>query len=130
MKRCACVSARTSRLVFKKQNISLNSAPRIRLDAALENPTGGTMKQHDDDAGAGPQTRNAGAKIRDTLSQAGAMHLARRLEKFWHDRDFPAARFWAEPITERFAKVGTYEIYRVVCNLVNGLPPRYRNERP
>lgn len=25
-------------------------------------------------------------------------------------------------------KVGTYEIYRVACNLVNGLPPRYRDE--
>ena len=33
-----------------------------------------------------------------------------------------------EPVDERFAKVGTYEIYRVVCNLVNGLPPRYRDE--
>ena len=40
---------------------------------------------------------------------------------------FPAACFWAEPIEERFDKVGTYEIYRVVSNLVNGLPPRYRD---
>jgi hypothetical protein len=38
------------------------------------------------------------------------------------------ARFWAEPIEERFAKVVTYEIYRVVCNLVNALPPKYRDD--
>ena len=62
-----------------------------------------------------------------TLSRRGAMALAKRLERFWHDLGYPAARFWAEPISERFAKVGTYEIYRVVCNLVNGLPPRYRD---
>ena len=30
-----------------------------------------------------------------------------------------------ETNAERFAKVGTYELYRVACNLVNGLPPRY-----
>jgi hypothetical protein len=65
---------------------------------------------------------------RDSLSQRGAMDLARRLEKYWHDRGYPAARFWAELMDERFAKIGTYEIYRVVCNLVNGLPPRYRDE--
>lgn len=60
-----------------------------------------------------------------TLDQKGAMALAKRLEQFWHGQGFPAARFWAEPIGERFEKVGTYEIYRVVSNLVNGLPPRY-----
>jgi len=64
----------------------------------------------------------------DNLNKAGAMRLAKRLQKFWHDQGYPAARFWAEPIEERFAKVGTYEIYRVACNLVNGLPPRYREE--
>jgi hypothetical protein len=53
------------------------------------------------------------------------MALAKRLEKFWHNQGYPAARFWAEPIGERFEKVGTYEIYRVVTNLVNALPPRY-----
>jgi hypothetical protein len=36
-----------------------------------------------------------------------------------------AARFCAEPIGERFAKMGTRDLYRVACNLVNGLPPRY-----
>jgi hypothetical protein len=41
---------------------------------------------------------------------------------------FQAARFWAEPIEERFDKVGTYEIYPVASNLVNGLPPRYRDD--
>lgn len=60
----------------------------------------------------------------DMVSRKGAMALAKRLERYWHDRGYPAARFWAEPIDERFDKVGSYEIYRVVCNLVNGLPPR------
>ncbi len=53
------------------------------------------------------------------------MALARRLERPRHERGYPAARFWAEPIPERFAKVGTYEIYTVKCYLVNALPPRY-----
>lgn len=61
------------------------------------------------------------------LSQSGAIQLARRLERYWHERGFPAARFWAEPIGERFPKVGTYDLYRVNCNLVNALPPRYRD---
>jgi hypothetical protein len=64
----------------------------------------------------------------ESLSQRGAMALAKRLEKYWHGKGYPAARFWAEPILERFEKVGTYELYRVVCNLKNGLPPRYRDE--
>ena len=65
----------------------------------------------------------------DTLSRDGAMALAKRLQAFWHAEGYPAARFWAEPINERFAKIGTYELYRVDCNLVNGLPPRYHQER-
>ena len=64
----------------------------------------------------------------DSLNRDGAMALARRLQQYWQDRGYPAARFWAEPVDERFSKVGTYEIYRVVCNLVNGVPPRYKNE--
>jgi hypothetical protein len=44
------------------------------------------------------------------------------------DQGYPAARFWTEPLDERFAKIGTYEVYQVKCNLVNGLPPRYRDE--
>jgi hypothetical protein len=67
---------------------------------------------------------------RDTLSRQGAMNLALRLERYWHERGYPAVRFWAEPVEERFTKVGTYEIYRVVCNLINGLPPVYRNGPP
>ncbi len=59
----------------------------------------------------------------DLLDRRGAMALARRLETYWHDRGAYGARFWAEPIEERFAKLGTHELYRVVCNLVNGLPP-------
>jgi hypothetical protein len=60
------------------------------------------------------------------LNQKGAMALAKRLEQYWHDRGYPTARFWVEPIEERFDKVGTFELYRVVCNLIDGLPPRYQ----
>ncbi len=67
------------------------------------------------------------ANAPDHLNKKGAMALAKRLERYWHERGYPAARFWTEPIDERFAKIGTYEIYRVACNLVNGLPPRYRD---
>jgi hypothetical protein len=71
-------------------------------------------------SGAASETITASA---DKLIQRGAMRLARRLEKYWHDQGYPAARFWAEPVDERFSRVGTYEIYRVACNLVNGRPP-------
>jgi hypothetical protein len=67
------------------------------------------------------------SRPRDMLGQRGAMELARKLEKYWHDRGYPAARFWAELVDDRVAKVGTYEIYQVKCNLINGLPPRYRD---
>jgi hypothetical protein len=70
------------------------------------------------------------AVTQETLSQKGAMALAKRLEQFWHGKGYLAARFWAEPIGERFDKVGTYEIYRVVSNLVNGMPPRYVTQAP
>jgi hypothetical protein len=36
---------------------------------------------------------------------------------------YPAARVWTDPLNERFEKIGTYEVYQVKCNLVNGLPP-------
>jgi hypothetical protein len=62
---------------------------------------------------------------RDTLNQKGALALAKQLEAYWHGKGYPAARFWAEPVGERFDKLGTNEIYRVASNLVNGLPPRY-----
>jgi hypothetical protein len=54
--------------------------------------------------------------------------LAKRLQDHWHGRGYHAVRFWAEPINERFGKLGTHEVYRVACNLVNGLPPRYLDE--
>ena len=69
----------------------------------------------------------ANKKPKDTLTKAGALRLARQLEKHWHDLGYPAARFWTQPVEERFAKVGTDEIYPVRSNLVNGLPPRYRD---
>jgi hypothetical protein len=74
------------------------------------------------------QNRKKQTAFPDTLSEKGAMALARRLQRHWHDRGYPAVRFWASPIEERFSKVGTYEFYRVECNLVNGLPPRYRDD--
>ena len=69
--------------------------------------------------------RGARREAAESLSQEGAIALARRLEDYWHGCGYPAARFWVEPIPERFEKVGTYQLYRVTCNLVNGLPPRY-----
>lgn len=64
----------------------------------------------------------------ETLSLGGALALAKQLEKYWHERGFPAACFWVEPIGERFEKIGTYELYRVASNLVDGLPPRYLDQ--
>jgi hypothetical protein len=64
----------------------------------------------------------------EMCNRRGAMALAKRLERYWHERGYPAARFWAEPIDERFDKIGTYEVYRVASNLVNALPPRYRDQ--
>lgn len=87
------------------------------------------MKRQDDDRPSAPPAPPEKEPARDVLNKAGAMALAKRLEKFWHGQGYPAARFWPEPVVERFAKVGTYEIYRVACNLVNGLPPRYSDER-
>lgn len=91
------------------------------------------MTHDDDSANAHTQSPprsddDPKTKAKDTLTKSGALRLARQLEKHWHDLGYPAARFWTEPIAERFAKVGTYEIYRVVGNLVNGLPPRYRED--
>lgn len=74
-----------------------------------------------------PQRKPA---IPEMLSRRGATALAARLEKYWHDLGYPSARFWAAPISEGFDKVGTYELYRVACNLINGLPPRYREDQP
>lgn len=51
--------------------------------------------------------------------------LAKQLEEYWHRKSYLDVRFWAEPIEERFDKIGTHEIYRMVCNLVNGLPPSH-----
>jgi hypothetical protein len=78
--------------------------------------------------GAGQVTSKPKAPPAETLEQKGAIALAKRLEQYWHAQGFPAARFWAEPIGERFEKVGTYELYRVARNLVNGLPPRYLDQ--
>ncbi len=83
------------------------------------------------DAGSRPPTKNNGvAEVKtvngDALDRLGAIALAKRLEKYWHDQGYLGARFWAEPIDEHYAKVGTRQLYRVACNLVNGLPPLCR----
>jgi len=65
----------------------------------------------------------------ETLTQKGAMALAKRLDKYWRDQGYETARFWVEVIEERFDKIGTYEIYRVASNLVNGWPPRSSDKR-
>lgn len=62
----------------------------------------------------------------DTLNREGARALARRLQDYWHARGYLSVCFWPEPVAERVTKIGTYEIYRVACNLVNGLPPPSR----
>lgn len=87
--------------------------------------------EHGDNPGPGsaPLTRHDPRKG-DTLSRRGAAQLARQLEEHWHGKGYVAARFWAEPINERFGKLGTHEVYRVACNFVNGLPPRYLDEEP
>jgi hypothetical protein len=69
-----------------------------------------------------------GSRSPDTLSRDGAMALARQLQQYWHDKGYPAARFWAEPVGERFAKVGTYEIKSGGVQSRDGLPPRYRDD--
>jgi hypothetical protein len=56
----------------------------------------------------------------------GAMKLAKRLERYWHERGYYSARFWAESVDERFEKIGTHELYRMVCNLIDGMPPTYQ----
>ena len=55
------------------------------------------------------------------------MALTRRLQAYWHAQGYTTARFWAER-SRSVSKVGTYEIDRVVCNFVNGLPPCYRDD--
>ncbi len=76
---------------------------------------------------AANENREAAKTYPDTLSYKAALALAKSLQEYWAQARLPAARFWVEPIGERLAKVGTYELYRVVSNVVNGLPPRYRD---
>jgi hypothetical protein len=107
------------------------AAPRQRTDSTQAEPGAGRRSACPDVRGASraapkPKSKPAGS---ETLSLKGALALAKQLETYWHEQGFPAACFWAEPIGERFEKIGTYELYRVASNLVNGLPPRYRDSR-
>jgi hypothetical protein len=115
---CAPQSARPDQL--NTQRPSGESTPaETRVVGSVADPD-----MHGRDQ-AGPKAKDAPP---ETLGQKGALALAKRLEQYWHGKGFPAARFWVEPIGERFEKVGTYELYRVVSNLVNGLPPRYQDQ--
>jgi hypothetical protein len=85
------------------------------------------------EAGDCPATPSAEADAykpgHDTMSRHGAARLARQLEEYWHSKGYYSVRFWPEPYTERFDKIGSYEIYRVKCNLVNGLPPEVAEKK-
>ena len=126
------------------QEIELRIPSRARSGAAGgQNPVGRTRhaKRAEQGHAQGPaspcapesarpdrsQPPKPKAAPKETLTQKGAIALARRLQEYWHVQGHHAARFWEEPIEERFEKVGSYEIYRVASNLVNGLPPRYVN---
>jgi hypothetical protein len=85
-----------------------------------------TTRDREDGAAAKIGAAQSAGAAADTLSQRGALALAKRLQNYWHARGYKQVRFWTEPLTERCSKVGTYELYRVVCNLVGGVPPRYR----
>ncbi len=84
-----------------------------------------SRKKMDGKAESLSHTKELDSDFPESLSQKGAMALAKRLELYWRKNGYTSARFWAEPIGERFEKVGSYDIYRVTSNLVNGLPPRY-----
>ena len=102
------------------------AVPRPPLESTLvEGPGLQTATGAVGSGGADRSAPKPKAPAPETWTQKGAMALAKRLEQYWHNQGFPAARFWAEPIGERFEKIGTYELYRVASNLVNGLPPRY-----
>lgn len=84
------------------------------------------MKCLQSEGGAAVPAQDATKKYRvDNLNRRGAMDLARRLEEYWHKEGYAEVRFWAEPVDERFEKIGTHEIYRVKSNLVNALPPSH-----
>jgi hypothetical protein len=40
----------------------------------------------------------------DTLYRDGDIALAKRLQQYWHDQGYPTARFWTEPLDERFSE--------------------------
>ncbi len=54
----------------------------------------------------------------DNLSRNGAAELARRIERYWHDRGFSAVR-------ARVVSLGIEgrSVYVVRSNLMNGNPP-------
>jgi hypothetical protein len=101
-----------------------SAAPRPRA----ENAAASRSAAYPDVRSAKRAVPKSKPAVSETLSLKGALALAKQLEKYWHDQGYPAARFWVEPIGERFEKIGTYELYRVASNLVDGLPPRYLDQ--
>jgi hypothetical protein len=65
-----------------------------------------------------PNMINFGANAEE-LNNLGNIFVSRkrRQNDFWRPR--------TEPLNERFAKIGAYEVHHVKCELVNGVPPRY-----
>jgi hypothetical protein len=119
-------------LLFQKNSLSNIARRSGYICRGLDPKTSkGVRMISTTDTGAsspGQSVNAAAAEAPESLDHQGALALAKRLEQYWHDEGYKAARFWAEPIGTRFAKIGTYDLYRVNCNLVNGLPPRYRDD--
>jgi hypothetical protein len=84
-------------------------APRPPTESVEAEARGDKRGISQDLPSGGHVTSKPKAPPPETLGQKGAIALAKRLEKCWHGQGFPAARLWAEPIGERFEKVGTYE---------------------
>lgn len=62
-------------------------------------------------------------EVDNHLSEAGAMALADRVQKFWYDRGaFPVIRVTHEALVDGRLRTGTSVIR---SNMRNGLPPGY-----
>jgi hypothetical protein len=105
------------RFVCLKQFFELKPPHQVRFisrqNQKQQTHGGAGMKRFgeaEDNLGISVSSRDnaqSGSRAADTLSQEGAMALAKRLQRYWEERSYPAARFWTEPIGERFVKVGS-----------------------
>jgi len=62
--------------------------------------------------------RTGRAGTPDNMTRDGAERLAAKLNSYWHEHGYPAARHWVEP-----GGVPGREAYVVRSNLCDGLPP-------